>query len=89
MTSEMTKEKKELYFAAVDFMYNADKFNEEVSAYIDGDNSAESEEAYSLVKRKEARVWDLYFKIWGVRIKPALLYGEIEEIIEEYAPYIN
>ena len=59
------------------------------SAYIDGDNSAESEEAYSLVKRKEARVWDLYFKIWGVRIKPALLYGEIEEIIEEYAPYIN
>lgn len=66
------------------FLSTADELNEKVSAYIDGSDKIEDENAYRKVKELSIEFGKAYCKYWGEPFDHSLREGFNYEIAESF-----
>lgn len=86
VTVEKIKEFEELKKFAESFLATADELNEKVSAYIDGSDKEEDEEAYTKVKNLSIEFGKMYCKFWDEpfdrRMREGFNYELAESVLE-------
>ena len=77
----MNAEFTNLQTLAIKFLAIADELNEKVSAYFDGSDSKEDEEAYWTVREADKNFTDAYNKYYDDRVRYGLNYELAESVI--------